>query len=69
MIEEVTVSMCEMFPGLIVITQIWGSMRKTVAPMNKETELEGLEGTKSLSVLSNNTHSLKTNDTAWTKTY
>jgi hypothetical protein len=39
-------------------------MRKTVAPMNKETELEGLEGTKSLSVLSNNTHSLKTNDTA-----
>jgi hypothetical protein len=40
-----------MFPGLIVITQLGGSMRKNVVPKNKETELEGLEGTKPLSLL------------------
>ena len=37
-------------------------MRKTVVAKNKETELDGLEGTKPFSVLSNNTHSLKIND-------
>ena len=51
MIEAVTVSVCELFPGLMVITQIWGSVHKTLVPKSKETQLEGLEGTKSLSVL------------------
>lgn len=69
MFEAVTVSVCEMFPGLIVITQLWGSVRKTVVAKNKETELDGLEGTKPFSVLSNDTHSLKINDIEWTKTY
>ena len=44
-------------------------MRKTVVPKSKETDLEGLEATKPLSVLSDNTYSLKINDIAGTKTY
>ena len=69
MIEAVTVSMCEIFPGLIVIIQLWGSERKTVVPKSKETELQELEGIKPLSVLRNNTYILKINDIAWTKSY
>lgn len=61
--------MCEMFPSFMVITQLWGSVPKIILPKSKETELEGLEGTKPLSVLSNNAYSVKINDTAWTKTY
>jgi hypothetical protein len=37
---------------------------KIILPKSKETELEGLEGTKPLSVLSNNAYSVKINDTA-----
>jgi hypothetical protein len=43
-------------------------VRKIVVPKSKGTELEGLEGTKPLSVLSNNTYTLKINDNARTKT-
>jgi len=42
---------------------------KTVVPKSKETDLKRLEGTKALSVLSDNTYNLKINDIAGTKTY
>jgi hypothetical protein len=58
-----------MFPGLMLMTQFLGSVRKIIVPRSKEKNLEGLEGTKPLSVLSNNTYSLKINDIAGTKTY
>jgi len=53
----------------MIITQLWDSVGKTVVTKWKETELVGLEDTKPLSVLSNNTYSLKINDIAGTKTY
>jgi hypothetical protein len=67
-IEAAAVSMCEIFPSLMVISQLCGSVRKTVVNKCKETEPEGLESTKPLCVSSNNTYSLKINDTAKTKT-